>query len=1724
MITAVALMVATATCGEQQTPTSPLDPGIAASQATATLVSPTITHTLLTSGNDPVNQKIYTTASISPAPNALITVAVMGHRSSSAAPSPTLSGGGMTAWTEVTTITFDAVATPRKRLTIFRAMSPSPGSGPLTITFSATVSNAQWIVSQWDGVEMGGVNGADAIGQIGSDAGDGVNGLAVTLGAFGTSSNVAYGVFGVRSSGIAVTPGAGFTEISEQPSGETPADLQAEWAVNQPTIDASWSGLNGSALGLEIKAGGGSGVSASLSTLTAAPLSIDASTGASVSTITVTAIDTTGTLLEGATVVLEATGTGNTLTQPAGPTDANGVATGTLFSTVAEEKSVSAIINGVTIDDQDTVNVGVGPFSPDSSLVSVDPSTILVGSGTANISVTVTDYFRNPVSGAMVQLSASGSGNTLTPAGPTATGPDGIVTGTLSSTVPETKIVSAEVDGTPITQTDTVLVTDQLPADITHTLLAASTHPTNQKVYTTASISPAPDALITIAVLGHRSSGANPSPTVTGGGMPTWDEVATVTFDPLSGPLKRATIYRAMSASPGSGPITITFPSSVSNAQWIVSQWEGVETSGVNGAGAIGQIGTDAGDGVNGLAVTLAAFGSANNVAYGVFGVRSSELAVTPGAGFTEISEQPSGETPADLHAEWAVNQPTIDASWSGLNGGALGLEIKAGGPPRGVSDVSASQSTVSASPATITASNGASAATVTVTAKDAAGNPVSDVMVELTVAGTGNTYPSTGTTDANGVWTGTLSSTVAEEKIVSATIDNVPIDQQTTVTVDPGPPDASTSMVSADPSTILMGSGSSTITVTALDAHGNPISGATAVLSATGSGSVLTQPAAPTDASGVATGTLSSTVAETAIVSATIDGIAITQTAAVLVTDQAPAAITHTLLAAGSHPTNQKIYTTASISPAPNALITVAVMGHRSSGAPPSPTLSGGGMTAWTEVATVTFDPVGAPLKRGTIYRAMSASPGSGPLTITFSATVSNAQWIVSQWEGVETGGVNGADAIGQIGLETGDGVNGLAVALGGFGTSTNVAYGVFGVRSSELAVTPGAGFTEISEQPSGETPADLQAESAVNQPTIDASWAGLNGAALGLEIKAGVAGPVEPVATVEVSPQLATVAVGSTLQLTAATLDAGGELLFGRTITWSSDAPQFATVSPSGLVTGVAVGSATISATSEGKVGTSSVTVTATPEPVASVEVTPGAASLGVGSTVQLTATPKNAAGQPLTGRVVTWGSDAEDVATVDATGFVTAVAVGAATITATSEGQSGNASITVTTSGTSALVGEWSEVLPAPIVLVHQNLLLDGRMLSFGKDDPQVWDPVTGIFTAVPLASLLFCAGHDYLPDGRLLVTGGGTGDGRGHMNSDIFDHTTTSWIAGPPMTYARWYPTNTTLPSGEVLTVAGQDENGAAVPIPEIGDGTSWRPLTGASLSLPNYPRNFVAPDGRIFTAGSSRQSRWLDVSGAGSWSDGPRMNFGSRSYGSAVMYEPGKILYAGGNSSPTNTAEIIDLNQSNPQWTYTGSLTFARWNLNATALPDGQVLVTGGVNGDRSDPTLAVYAAEMWNPDTGVWTTMASSSPLLLRGYHSTTLLLPDGRLVHSGGGDGGGTPENLNFQIYSPPYLFKGARPTVTGATPDVVGYGQPLFVETPDGADITKVTLIRFGSVTHAFDQAQRLVSLSFSQVSGGLSITLPASSTAAPPGPYMLFLVNGNGVPSVARIMLLQ
>jgi hypothetical protein len=430
-----------------------------------------------------------------------------------------------------------------------------------------------------------------------------------------------------------------------------------------------------------------------------------------------------------------------------------------------------------------------------------------------------------------------------------------------------------------------------------------------------------------------------------------------------------------------------------------------------------------------------------------------------------------------------------------------------------------------------------------------------------------------------------------------------------------------------------------------------------------------------------------------------------------------------------------------------------------------------------------------------------------------------------------------------------------------------------------------------------------------------------------------------------------------------------------------------------------------------------------------------------------------------------------------------------------------------------------GSWTAPTTWPIVGVHVILLPNGKVLAVGrKGNPQVWDPASGSFSAVPSPTWLFCAGHALLPDGRVFFAGGHISDNHGLPDLTLFSPTGNSWATSSRMARGRWYPTTTVMGNGDVVILAGRDQAGVEVEIPEVWSNGSVRRLTGAPRTLPYYPRAFLAPDGRLYVAGSTRPTRFLSLSGSGAWQTGPSRLFGAREYGSAVMYDDGKILYAGG-SRTTNTAEVIDLNLAKPVWKWTGSMANARRHLNLTVLPTGEVLATGGVGGTAfNDLSKPVRVAEIWNPASGQWTTLASSS--IVRGYHATALLLPDGRVLHAGSGDGAGAPNQRNAEVYSPPYLSRGSRPTISSA-PTSVAYGSQFRVLTSQADAITRVTLIRLGAATHAFDENQRFQSLAFTADATGLTVTTPGSRNRTPPGHYMLFILNDNDVPSVARII---
>ena len=447
--------------------------------------------------------------------------------------------------------------------------------------------------------------------------------------------------------------------------------------------------------------------------------------------------------------------------------------------------------------------------------------------------------------------------------------------------------------------------------------------------------------------------------------------------------------------------------------------------------------------------------------------------------------------------------------------------------------------------------------------------------------------------------------------------------------------------------------------------------------------------------------------------------------------------------------------------------------------------------------------------------------------------------------------------------------------------------------------------------------------------------------------------------------------------------------------------------------------------------------------------------------------------------------------------------------------------------------SVVGQWGPVTSWPVLPIHAVLMPTGKVLAWGHDSTvnttlaTVWNPSTNSFQNTTYSGAdLFCAGHGLLPDGRVFIAGGhNMADYHGITNATIFDPTTLTWSAGAAMSFARWYPTVTSLPDGRMLVSSGAINcEGCNATVPEIYNPktNSWTQLTSASLNIPIYPHMFVLGDGRVLNTGSYElpvPTRALDIN-AQSWTT---VNSTVVDADSAVMYLPGKILKSGtsaNSDSPYKTAAatayVMDTTQSSPSWRAVSPMAFARSYHNLTVLPDGNVLVTGGEGTTNPfDQSTAVYAAEMWSPTAETFTTLSSMQ--VARVYHSTAVLLPDGRVLSGGSGEyGSGSIDQLNAEIYSPPYLFKGPRPTLTSA-PSSLTYGAQFAVQTPDAANIASVSLIRLSSVTHAFNENQRFIPLSFTPSVGSLNVQAPANANLAPPGYYMLFLVNNAGVPSV-------
>jgi Domain of unknown function (DUF1929) len=492
--------------------------------------------------------------------------------------------------------------------------------------------------------------------------------------------------------------------------------------------------------------------------------------------------------------------------------------------------------------------------------------------------------------------------------------------------------------------------------------------------------------------------------------------------------------------------------------------------------------------------------------------------------------------------------------------------------------------------------------------------------------------------------------------------------------------------------------------------------------------------------------------------------------------------------------------------------------------------------------------------------------------------------------------------------------------------------------------------------------------------------------------------------------------------------------------------------------------------------------------------------------------------------------------------------------------------------------ATYGTW-EVLEfhSGVLAVHAALLPNGKVLFFAGsgssakrfnsplfgDEGQgvftsvVWTPPDNTFSHPPTLRTangrpydLFCGGDGFLADGRMLSAGGTLNYNpfRGRRDTAIFDFRTEQWSFAAPLAQGRWYPTLIPLGDGTILAASGLGEDDGDQPKITLelysAAANSWqtRQLPAGFPGLPLYAHLFLLADGRVFFSGG-RMDDPLEVApclldltnNPVSTTTVPDLLAPDmRNQSASVLLPPAQaqqIMIVGGGpvgipnkTDATDAVSIVDLTDPNPIYQAGAPIGLPRLHLNAVLLPDRTVFVSGGSLKQEDEP-LARLQAERYDPATGSWSLMATAT--VPRLYHSTAVLLADGRVVAAGGNPEGGDQvaweppspvEELRLEVFSPPYLFKGPRPTI-GTVVQQWAYGQAITVPSPQASEIRWASLVKNGVTTHSFDSGQRLVDLEITaRASDSIQVTVPGNPNLAPPGWYMLFLVDQRGVPSVA------
>jgi len=452
--------------------------------------------------------------------------------------------------------------------------------------------------------------------------------------------------------------------------------------------------------------------------------------------------------------------------------------------------------------------------------------------------------------------------------------------------------------------------------------------------------------------------------------------------------------------------------------------------------------------------------------------------------------------------------------------------------------------------------------------------------------------------------------------------------------------------------------------------------------------------------------------------------------------------------------------------------------------------------------------------------------------------------------------------------------------------------------------------------------------------------------------------------------------------------------------------------------------------------------------------------------------------------------------------------------------------------------------------PIIPIHQILLPDGRVMSYGTDESgnqgaqlyyDVWNPSQGTDMSAHLVlpnstgTDIFCGAQSLMLSGEVLTSGGDlTVNGErnsANNNTTIFSPSNNSLTENTAMTYARWYGTLVGLPNGQLAIFGGRQNVGSLSPVspattPELYDPSlrTWTSLQGATSSAAFganwwYPRAFVAPGGSIFVIMNTNGKMFYVATG-----NGGSITLSSVTLATTgdlklptISFAPGKVLAVRQNQ----VVYVVDYTTSTPVVTQTDSIDAVRDWANGTVLADGRVLITGGSAQDNQLVGVD-YQAEIWSPKTGHWTAGASATKPRL--YHSSAMLLPDGTVL-TGGGGAPGPLNNLNAEIYYPPYLYAAdgtpaVRPTLSSTNLSSYVTGETLTATVGPTDSISRLTLIRTGSSTHSFNPDARFIELSFTQTGQTLTAQLPSDPTVLVPGYYMLFAFNSAGVPSVARI----